>query len=93
VVVASGWRFEVTKLDGPRVDRVHVRRAEPGEEGLSHPAEGPAVRRGDPSDADAADASAGGGGDRTSEEARDETRDEARHEASDGGSDREEDRP
>ncbi len=30
-VVASGWRFEVTALDGPRVDRVHVRRAE-GEE-------------------------------------------------------------
>lgn len=27
VVVASRWRFEVTALDGPRVDRVHVRRA------------------------------------------------------------------
>jgi len=27
VVVASGWRFEVTEVDGPRVDRVHVRRA------------------------------------------------------------------
>jgi len=26
VVVASGWRFEVTAVDGPRVDRVHVRR-------------------------------------------------------------------
>ena len=30
VVNASGWRFEVVEVDGPRVDRVHVRRADPG---------------------------------------------------------------
>jgi putative hemolysin len=59
VVVAAGWRFEVTALDGPRVDRVHVRRAAPGEEGLTHPAEGPAVRRGDELDDGAADPEAG----------------------------------
>ncbi len=29
VVTASGWRFEVVAVDGPRVDRVHVRRADP----------------------------------------------------------------
>lgn len=36
-VVASGWRFEVTAVDGPRVDRVHVRRARPGDEGVARP--------------------------------------------------------
>lgn len=38
-VVASGWRFEVTSLDGPRVERVHVRPAEPGERGGEGPGE------------------------------------------------------
>ncbi len=35
VVVASTWRFEVTAVDGPRVHRVHVRRA--GSEGPTLP--------------------------------------------------------
>ena len=86
VVVAAGWRFEVTKLDGPRVDRVHVRRAEPGEGGLAQPAQGPAVRRDDLGGADAADEDVGGEGEG------EERSGAASDGASDNASDREEDR-